>query len=147
MRKDDRLRVIRGLQRVKLLEHGLSRTREMLMQTNQRSFDVITAKVKMIFRHLIKSVIEELQTSAVFMACLTSYDSNVLSEYSEQPVFVNDSNIEITSDNNVISYDQYMKENESEVVKGTTSSEQQNAMIMSVIDEMSNQVAKCNAVN
>ncbi|GKC84554.1 hypothetical protein Tco_1140271 [Tanacetum coccineum] len=59
-------------------------------------------------------------------------------QYSEQPVFV---------DNNVIFYDQYMKENESEVVQDTTSFEQQDAMIMSVIEEMSNQVAKSNAVN
>ncbi|GKE89917.1 hypothetical protein Tco_1567392, partial [Tanacetum coccineum] len=85
--------------------------------------------------------------SAVFMANLSAYDSDVLSKYFKQPVFVNDSNIDITSDINVISYDQYLKENESEVIQGTTSSEQQDAMIMYVIDEMSNQVAKCNAVN
>ncbi|GJU53496.1 hypothetical protein Tco_1227210 [Tanacetum coccineum] len=56
-------------------------------------------------------------TSAVFMENLTSYDSNVLSE------------------------------NRNKIVQGTTFAEQQDAMIMSVIDEMSNQVAKCNAVN
>ncbi|GJW09264.1 hypothetical protein Tco_1575091 [Tanacetum coccineum] len=77
-------------------------------------------------------------TSAVFMVNLTSYDSKVLFEvlnydtyqdnnvidqsvqevqYSEQPIFVKDSNNDITSDNNVISYDQYMKENESKVVQ------------------------------
>ncbi|GKB81181.1 retrovirus-related pol polyprotein from transposon TNT 1-94 [Tanacetum coccineum] len=37
--------------------------------------------------------------------------------------------------------------NENEVFKDTTSSEQQDAMIMSIIEEMSNQVAKYNAVN
>ncbi|GKD64241.1 hypothetical protein Tco_1306349 [Tanacetum coccineum] len=104
----------------------------------------------------------------ILMAKLSAYDSDVLSEvpiydhyqdnnvidqsvhemqYFEQPVFVDNSNIDITSDNNVISYDQYMKENESEVVQDTTSSEQQDAMIMFVIEEMSNQEAKCNAVN
>ncbi|GKE67794.1 hypothetical protein Tco_1521955 [Tanacetum coccineum] len=67
--------------------------------------------------------------------------------YSEQPVFIIDSNIEITCDINVISYDQYLKENKNEVVQGTTSPERQDAMIMSVIDEISNQGAKCNAVN
>ncbi|GJU58929.1 retrovirus-related pol polyprotein from transposon TNT 1-94 [Tanacetum coccineum] len=56
-------------------------------------------------------------TSAVFMANLTSYDSNVLTE------------------------------NKNEVVQSTTSPEQQDANIMSVIDEMSNQVVKCNAAN
>ncbi|GJZ18642.1 hypothetical protein Tco_0554765 [Tanacetum coccineum] len=68
-------------------------------------------------------------------------------QYSKQPVFVDDSNIVITSDNNVISYDQYMKEIKSEVVQDTSSSEQKDALLMSVIEEMSNQVAKCNAVN
>ncbi|GJU26090.1 retrovirus-related pol polyprotein from transposon TNT 1-94 [Tanacetum coccineum] len=71
--------------------------------------------------------------SAIFMANLSAYESDVLSEvqnydtyqdnnvidqemhYSEQPVFVNDLNIKITSDNNVISYDQYLKENKNEV--------------------------------
>ncbi|GJZ95701.1 hypothetical protein Tco_0668035 [Tanacetum coccineum] len=107
-------------------------------------------------------------SSVVCMVNLTSYDSKVLFEvpnydtyqdnnvidqsvpemqYFEQPVYVNDSNIDITSDSTVISYDQYMKENESEVVQGITSSEQQDAMLMYVTDEMSNQVAKCNAVN
>nr|GEZ84767.1 hypothetical protein [Tanacetum cinerariifolium] len=102
------------------------------------------------------------------MENLTSYDSNVLSivpnddtyhdnhvfdqsvqemHYFEQPVFVTNSNIEITSDSNVISYDQYLKENKNEVVHGTTSLEQQDVMIMSVIDKISNHVAKCNAVN
>ncbi|GJX21104.1 hypothetical protein Tco_0223781 [Tanacetum coccineum] len=86
--------------------------------------------------------------STIFMANLFAYDSDVLYEvpnhdtyqdnnviaksvqemqYSKQPVFVNDSNIDITSDNYIISYDQYMKENKSKVVKDTTSSEQQDA--------------------
>ncbi|GKA24491.1 integrase, catalytic region, zinc finger, CCHC-type containing protein [Tanacetum coccineum] len=108
------------------------------------------------------------KASVVFMENLTSYDSYVLSEvpnydtyqdntvcdqsvqemqYFKQPFFVNDSNIEITSDNNGISYDQYLKENKNEVAQDTTSPEQQDVMIMFVIDEMSNQVAKCNAIN
>ncbi|GJT02596.1 hypothetical protein Tco_0823765 [Tanacetum coccineum] len=105
---------------------------------------------------------------AVLMANVSSIDSDVISEvpnsdtfqdnsvldhcvqemyHSEQPAFDHTSDIEITSDSNIISYDQYMKENESEVVQDTTFLEQQNAMIMSIIDEMSNQVAKSNAVN
>ncbi|GJS93110.1 hypothetical protein Tco_0800078 [Tanacetum coccineum] len=67
--------------------------------------------------------------SAVFMAKLSAYDLDVLFEvhnyntyqenntidqsvqemqYSEQPIFVDDTNIEITSDSNVISYEQYL---------------------------------------
>ncbi|GJT90277.1 hypothetical protein Tco_1079122 [Tanacetum coccineum] len=60
-------------------------------------------------------------------------------QYSEQPAFINDSDIDITSDINVISYDQYLKETENEVVQDTTSHAQQDALIMSVIEEMSNQ--------
>ncbi|GKA10003.1 hypothetical protein Tco_0689436 [Tanacetum coccineum] len=67
--------------------------------------------------------------------------------YFEQPIFCDDLNIEITSDSNVISYDQYLKENKNEVVQSNTSPKQQDAMIMFVIDEMSNQVTKCITVN
>ncbi|GJW39477.1 integrase, catalytic region, zinc finger, CCHC-type containing protein [Tanacetum coccineum] len=69
--------------------------------------------------------------SAVFMAKLSSCDSKIISEvpihdnyldnhvfdqnvqemqYSEQPVFNNDIDIDITSDSNMISYEQYLKE-------------------------------------
>ncbi|GJZ02220.1 hypothetical protein Tco_0520181 [Tanacetum coccineum] len=103
--------------------------------------------------------------SAVLMAELSSYDSEVLSEvpiqdnyldnhvldqnmqemqYSEQPVFDNNTDIDITSNSNMISYEQYLKETKNTIVQDTSSSTQQEAMIMSVIEEMNNQVAKCN---
>nr|GEW26270.1 hypothetical protein [Tanacetum cinerariifolium] len=106
--------------------------------------------------------------SAVLMAKLSSYDSEVLSEvpihenyldnhvidqnvqemqYSERPVFNNDTNIDITSDSNMISYEQYLKETENTVVQDTSYFAQQDAMIMYVIEEMSTQVAKCNEVD
>ncbi|GKD00654.1 retrovirus-related pol polyprotein from transposon TNT 1-94 [Tanacetum coccineum] len=85
--------------------------------------------------------------SVVLMAKLYAYDLDVLSKYSKQPVFVDNSNIDITSDRNVISYEQYMQQNKNEVVQDTTSSEQQDAMIMFVIEKMSTHVAKCNEVN
>ncbi|GKB85869.1 hypothetical protein Tco_0958141 [Tanacetum coccineum] len=78
--------------------------------------------------------------SAILMAKLSAYDSDM--HYYEQPPFINDSDIDITSDSNVISYNQYLQETENKVVQDTTSSAQQDAMIMSVIEEMSNQVAK-----
>nr|GEU33040.1 reverse transcriptase domain-containing protein [Tanacetum cinerariifolium] len=52
-------------------------------------------------------------SSAVFMVNLYAYDPYVLSE----PIFFDDLNIEITSDNNIISYDQYMKENKVNLFK------------------------------
>ncbi|GKC92285.1 hypothetical protein Tco_1157727, partial [Tanacetum coccineum] len=102
--------------------------------------------------------------STVLMAKLSAYDSDVLSEvpthdtyldnqvidqsvqemqYSEQPVFINDSNIDITSDSNMISYEQYLKETENAVVQDTPTPAQQDTMIMSVIEDMSNQVTEC----
>ncbi|GKA40272.1 hypothetical protein Tco_0732865 [Tanacetum coccineum] len=74
---------------------------------------------------------EAQSASGVVIAKLSAYDSDVLSEVptydtyqdnnvinqivqemqnSEQPVFVDGLDIDITSDNNVISYDQYLKE-------------------------------------
>ncbi|GJV89854.1 hypothetical protein Tco_1533792 [Tanacetum coccineum] len=53
-----------------------------------------------------------------------------------------DSDIDITSDSNVISYEQYLKEIENGIVQDTTSTAQQDALIMFVIELMSNQVAQ-----
>ncbi|GJW00044.1 retrovirus-related pol polyprotein from transposon TNT 1-94 [Tanacetum coccineum] len=103
---------------------------------------------------------------AVLMANISRYDSNVISEvpileptqdnyvldncvlemyYSKQPTFDPASDIEITSDSNIISYDQYLKETESAAIQNTASTEQQNGVIMSVFKEITNRVAKCNA--
>ncbi|GJZ71406.1 retrovirus-related pol polyprotein from transposon TNT 1-94 [Tanacetum coccineum] len=83
---------------------------------------------------------------AVLMANLSSYDSDVLSEtpFSEQSFVDNDTEIDITSDSNIISYEQYLQETENPVVQSTSSSTQQDALLMSVIEEISSQVAKCN---
>ncbi|GKB23174.1 hypothetical protein Tco_0862575 [Tanacetum coccineum] len=67
-------------------------------------------------------------------------------QYSEQPVFNNDSDIDISNDSNMISYDHYLKETKTAVVQDTSSSAQQDELIMPVIEEMANQVAKCNEV-
>ncbi|GJW26542.1 integrase, catalytic region, zinc finger, CCHC-type containing protein [Tanacetum coccineum] len=93
--------------------------------------------------------------SAVLMAKLSAYDSDVLSEvpthdtyvdnqvidqsvqemqYSEQPVFNNDTNIDIKSESNTISYEQYLKEIKNTVIQDTSSFVQQDALIMSVIE-------------
>ncbi|GKA32699.1 hypothetical protein Tco_0719066 [Tanacetum coccineum] len=68
-----------------------------------------------------------------------SYYDEALS-YFEQPDFNNNPDIDITSDSNMISYEQYLKETKNTVVQDTFA--QNDAMIMSVIEEMSNQVAK-----
>ncbi|GJX80037.1 retrovirus-related pol polyprotein from transposon TNT 1-94 [Tanacetum coccineum] len=74
-------------------------------------------------------------------------DQNVQeTQYSKQPLFNNDTDIDITSDSNMILYEQYLKETENTVVQDTSSSAQQDPMIMFVIEEMTNQVAKCNEV-
>ncbi|GKC66733.1 hypothetical protein Tco_1099331, partial [Tanacetum coccineum] len=104
---------------------------------------------------------------AVLMANLSSYDSDVLSEVtfhgtnienaisyqsvqetrcSEQPSFVNDTEVDITNDSNIISYKQYLQETEPLVVQSISSSVQQYTLLMSVIEEMSRQVVKCNKV-
>ncbi|GKE76997.1 hypothetical protein Tco_1543117, partial [Tanacetum coccineum] len=93
--------------------------------------------------------------SDVLMAKISSYDSNILLEVLthencldnhvidqsvqemqcfERPIFNNDTDIDITSDSNMISYEQYLKETENEIVKDTSSSSQQDALI-SVLEE------------
>ncbi|GKE45224.1 hypothetical protein Tco_1472508, partial [Tanacetum coccineum] len=71
--------------------------------------------------------------SAVLMAKLSAYDSNVLLEVPTLNTYQN---------NNVID-----QESKNAVVQDTTATTQQDAMIISIIEEMSNQVAQCNEVN
>nr|GEZ74987.1 hypothetical protein [Tanacetum cinerariifolium] len=70
---------------------------------------------------------------AVLMANLSFFDLDVLSETIE---------IDITNDSDIISYEQYLQEIETPVVQSTSSSTQQDELLMSVIGEMSTQVAK-----
>ncbi|GKB67171.1 hypothetical protein Tco_0928583 [Tanacetum coccineum] len=104
---------------------------------------------------------------AVLMANLSSYDSNVLSEVpfhdtniendksyqsmqetqcSEQPFVDNDTEIDITSDSIIISYELYLQKTQNSVVQNTSSSAQQDELLTAVIEEMFSQVAKCNKV-
>ncbi|GJV18975.1 retrovirus-related pol polyprotein from transposon TNT 1-94 [Tanacetum coccineum] len=104
---------------------------------------------------------------AVLMANLSSYDSNVILEVpfhdihiendmsyqnvqetqcSQQPSFDNETKVDITSDSNIISYKQYLQETKNPVVQDTSSPAQKDELLMSVIEEMSSQVAKCNKV-
>ncbi|GJY47113.1 hypothetical protein Tco_0436176 [Tanacetum coccineum] len=81
----------------------------------------------------------------------TYHNNNVFEQYvqemhdCEQQAFVDDSYDKLTSESNMISYEQYLKENKSQVVHNTPSPANQDSMIMSVIEQISNQVAKCNA--
>ncbi|GJT32994.1 hypothetical protein Tco_0923413 [Tanacetum coccineum] len=96
---------------------------------------------------------QEIPTPAVFQTDdLDAFDSNCdeapsASAYSEQHVFNNDTYIDISNDSNMISYEQYLKETKTMVVQDTSSSAQQNELIMFVIEEVTNQVDKCNEVD
>ncbi|GJU50128.1 retrovirus-related pol polyprotein from transposon TNT 1-94 [Tanacetum coccineum] len=111
---------------------------------------------------------DEISTAkAVLMANLSSYESNVLFEvpisnntnndmlnqsvqempYSEPSHFVEHPENEIHSDSNIIPYSQYLIESQNAAVQDTNSSAQQDALILSVFEQLSNQVTNCNKVN
>ncbi|GJS83763.1 hypothetical protein Tco_0750304 [Tanacetum coccineum] len=111
---------------------------------------------------------DEISTAkAVFMANLSSYGSDVLFEvpisnntnndmlnqsmqempYSEPSHFVEHSENEIHSDSNIIPYSQYLIESQTTAVQDTNSSAQQDALILYVFEQLSNQVTNCNKVN
>ncbi|GKC11593.1 retrovirus-related pol polyprotein from transposon TNT 1-94 [Tanacetum coccineum] len=99
---------------------------------------------------------------AVLMANLSSYDSNVLSEVPQHVTYQNDDmlnqsvqetqcfepslidyvpNSEITSDSNIISYEQCLQEKQNAIVQDTNSSTQQDSMIISMFEQMSEQMS------
>ncbi|GJY68161.1 retrovirus-related pol polyprotein from transposon TNT 1-94 [Tanacetum coccineum] len=87
---------------------------------------------------------DELNTAKVaLMANLSHYGSDVLAESS----VVNHSETEITSDSNIIPYSQYVKETQQAAVQNSNSSAQQDALILSVIEQLKTQVINCTKIN
>ncbi|GJV41440.1 retrovirus-related pol polyprotein from transposon TNT 1-94 [Tanacetum coccineum] len=66
---------------------------------------------------------------------------------SEQSNVVNYSETEITSDSNIIPYSQYVKESQQAAVQNSSSSAQQDALILSVIEQLKTQVINCTKIN
>ncbi|GJS14026.1 uncharacterized mitochondrial protein-like protein [Tanacetum coccineum] len=102
-----------------------------------------------------------------FMANLSHYGSDALFEVhshdnvnnniinqavqamlsSEQSNVVNHSKTEITSDSNIIPYSQYLIESQQPSVWNSNSFAQQDALILSVIEQLNTQVANCTKIN
>ncbi|GJV73590.1 retrovirus-related pol polyprotein from transposon TNT 1-94 [Tanacetum coccineum] len=83
----------------------------------------------------------------------THHDTDMLNpiiqdtEYYEHFVSINDSNNELTSNSNVISYAEYMVTIKNNAAQSVPHPEQDNAMILSIIKQMQSQVKKCNTIN
>ncbi|GJU85238.1 retrovirus-related pol polyprotein from transposon TNT 1-94 [Tanacetum coccineum] len=65
----------------------------------------------------------------------------------KQSNVVNHSKTEITSDSNIIPYSQYVIESQQAAVQNSNSSEQQDALILSVIEQLKPQVINCTKIN
>ncbi|GJZ88550.1 integrase, catalytic region, zinc finger, CCHC-type containing protein, partial [Tanacetum coccineum] len=68
-------------------------------------------------------------------------------KYSKHVIYNNDSYDELTSDNNVISYPEYMVTIENDVAQSVPPPAQDNAMILFVIEQMQSQVERRKTVN
>nr|GFB92090.1 hypothetical protein [Tanacetum cinerariifolium] len=66
---------------------------------------------------------------------------------SEQSTILTQSNIEITSDSNIISYSQYMNESQYNTVQNSTLPALQDDLILSVIEQLKTQVVNCTKIN
>nr|GEX41928.1 hypothetical protein [Tanacetum cinerariifolium] len=111
---------------------------------------------------------DELNTTKVaLMANLSHYGSDALAEVhnpdnvdnnminhavqmipsSEQSDVVNHSETEITSDSNIIPYSQYVQKSQQAAVRNSNLSAQQDAIILSVIEQLKTQVVNCIKIN
>ncbi|GJV62354.1 hypothetical protein Tco_1468454 [Tanacetum coccineum] len=87
---------------------------------------------------------DELNTAKVaLMENLSYYGSDALAESN----VVNHSETEITSDSNIIPYSQYVIESQHATVQNSNSSAQQDALILSVIEQLKTQVFNCTKIN
>ncbi|GJY65025.1 hypothetical protein Tco_0466485 [Tanacetum coccineum] len=66
---------------------------------------------------------------------------------SEQSNVVNYLKTEITSDSNIIPYSRHVKESQQATVQNSSSSAQQDALILSVIEQLKTQVINCTKIN
>ncbi|GJZ03543.1 hypothetical protein Tco_0536818, partial [Tanacetum coccineum] len=79
---------------------------------------------------------DELNTAKVaLMENLSHYGSDALAK------------TEITSDSNIIPYSQYVTESQQAVVQNSNSSAQQDALILSMIEQLKTQVTNCTKIN
>nr|GEW96913.1 integrase, catalytic region, zinc finger, CCHC-type, peptidase aspartic, catalytic [Tanacetum cinerariifolium] len=65
----------------------------------------------------------------------------------KQSNIMNQSETEITSDSNIISYSQYMKKSQYTTVQNSNFHAQQDALILYVIEQLKTQVVKCTKIN
>ncbi|GJZ90500.1 hypothetical protein Tco_0662427 [Tanacetum coccineum] len=87
---------------------------------------------------------DELNTAKVApMASLSHYGSNAPTESN----VVNHSKTEIISDSNIIPYSQYVIKSQQAAVHNSSSSAQQDALILSVIEQLKTQVVNCTKIN
>ncbi|GJV82048.1 retrovirus-related pol polyprotein from transposon TNT 1-94 [Tanacetum coccineum] len=87
---------------------------------------------------------DELNTAKIaLMANLSHYGSNALAKSS----VVNNLETEITSDRNIIPYSQYVIESQQATVQNFNLSAQQDALILSVIEQLKTQVVNCTKIN
>ncbi|GJW15004.1 retrovirus-related pol polyprotein from transposon TNT 1-94 [Tanacetum coccineum] len=96
-------------------------------------------------------------TQTMFMANLSSadpiydevgpsYDSDILSEVQDHDNYVDSIDAEYTSDSNMISYEQYVKDNAVPVVQSNVSSVPNDALMM-IINDMHEQTVQCVSMN
>ncbi|GJT32473.1 hypothetical protein Tco_0922892 [Tanacetum coccineum] len=79
---------------------------------------------------------DELNTAKdALMENLSHYGSDALAE------------TEITSDSNIIPYSQYVKESQQAAVQNSSLSAQQDALILSIIEQLKTQVINCTKIN
>ncbi|GKB89366.1 hypothetical protein Tco_0961638, partial [Tanacetum coccineum] len=87
---------------------------------------------------------DKLNTAKVaLMANLSHYGSDALAGSN----VVNHSETKITSDSNIIPYSQYVIESQQAAVQNFNSSAQQDALILSMIEQLKTQVVNCTKIN
>nr|GFC15369.1 hypothetical protein [Tanacetum cinerariifolium] len=88
----------------------------------------------------------EVNNSKIRANYLTHQERQVKST-SEQFSILTQSNTEIVSDSNIISYSQYMNESQSNIVQNSTLPALQDNLILSIIEQLKTQVVTCTKIN
>ncbi|GJU60116.1 hypothetical protein Tco_1237882 [Tanacetum coccineum] len=142
------LGIIEGQATQKIITHNAAYQADDLDAYDSNCDELNTAKVALManLSHYGLDVLVEVHNP-------DNIDNNMINQdvqarlSSEQSSVVNHSETEITSDSNIIPYSQYVKETQQAAVQNSNSSAQQDALILSMIEQLKSQVINCTKIN
>ncbi|GJT07027.1 hypothetical protein Tco_0841489 [Tanacetum coccineum] len=124
-----------------IIPHNAAFQTEDLNTYDSNCDDLLTAQAVLManISNYGSNIISEVPNSKTYLNDMDNQSVHVLQDFEQSPI-MNFTDNEISSDSNIISYSQYLQETQQATVQDTNLQAQQDLMILSVIEQMSEQM-------